>query len=819
MALTAGLWIFAAGSAWSQLPPVRIMPVGDSITLGVPVAGGYRAPLYRLLTNAGYNVDFVGTQTGNGSALLPDPQHEGYGGWRIRQVDSIILSAFNAVPAPDIILLLLGTNDYGGNDETAQATNRLEALIVKMATARPNARIIVANLLVRNEPFNTQIQTNFNPFLPGICERQRALGRRVFFNDLRSAVPLSDMPDNLHPNQLGYNKMATNWFAAIKAVLEAEAGPNAIAAEADAYVRDGESSSANFGSASVLSVGNGVNMVDSYLRFPLTNVFGPVLDAKLRLTPVSPTSGVTNALAVVPDDTWVEGMITWDNRPASDGALANWTVSQGGSVEVTVTEAVQNAATNGGGISFRVFASESGPLVSYASREQPVLYAPRLVVITTNTPPAISAIADQTIMKNGSVTLPFTIGDAEKPAHLLTITAVSSNPNLVPLSNLTLSGTGTDRSLTLVARSNQLGTATIVLTVSDGILSGTTSLLLTVEGSNNPPNGVLITSPAVNSIFSAPASIPFAAVVADPNGNVVRVDYFFGNAIIGSATTPPFGYAWTNVPPGSYGLRAVATDAGGLSVTSLLRQVVVESTFTLIPAGAVWKYYDVPGVDLGTAWRGTNYNDAPWSSGPASLGFGDPAVTTVDDTQSRITTYFRHSFFVPDVSSITNLTISMIRDDGAVVYLNSNEVFRSNMPGGLIANATLALSSISGVEEETWYITNRMASDVLKPGTNVLAVEVHQGRVDSSDLGFNLMLVGRMAVAPVVPTPLALRRTSTDFMFTWPANSGWNLYSTTMLGTGAVWNRIEAGITELGGKMIFTVPPTQASEFFQLRRP
>jgi hypothetical protein len=72
------------------------------------VAGGYRAPLYRLLTNAGYNVDFVGTQTGNGSASLPDPQHEGYGGWRIRQIDSILLNVFNAVPAPDIILLLLG---------------------------------------------------------------------------------------------------------------------------------------------------------------------------------------------------------------------------------------------------------------------------------------------------------------------------------------------------------------------------------------------------------------------------------------------------------------------------------------------------------------------------------------------------------------------------------------------------------------------------------------------------------------------------------------------------------------------------------------
>lgn len=819
--LVTGIWLSIVGSTWGAQPaPLRIMPLGDSITLGAPVAGGYRAPLYQLLTNAGYNVDFVGTQTGNGSASLPDSEHEGYGGFRIRQIDTLILNVFNLVPAPDIILLLLGTNDYGGNDDPANATNRLEALIVKMATNRPNAKIIVANLLVRGEPLNTQIQAGFNPFLPGICERQRALGRQVFFNDLRSAVPLSDMPDNLHPNQLGYNKMATNWFAAIHAVLEAAVGPNAIAAEADASVRSGAFSSTNFGSASVLSVGNDVDARDSYLRFPLTNVFGRVLEARLRLTPVAGTSGAINAIAVVPDNTWSEGSVTWDNRPASGPALTNWTFPQLTPVELAVTEAVQNAVTNGNQISFRLFAPENAPLVSYASREQPPLYAPRLVVITSNTPPTISTIPDQVIPKNGSVTLPFTIGDAERPAQLLTVSALSLNSNLVPRTNMTLNGAGAERSLTLVARSNQLGTAIIIVKVSDGILSATTSFALTVEGSNNPPNGVLITSPAPNSAFAAPASIPLAAVVADPNGNVVRVDYYLGNALIASATSPPFSYLWTNVPPGSYGLRAVATDGGGLSVTSAVRQVAVERTITLVPAGAIWKYYDVPGVDLGTAWRATNYNDTPWPSGPASLGFGDPVATPVDPTSSRITTYFRHSFVVSDFSSITNLTISLIRDDGAVVYLNNNEVFRSNMPGGTIVNSTLALSSFADEEETTWFSTNRTASVAqLKPGTNVLAVEVHQGRVDSTDLGFNLMLVARATPAPVVPATLALRRDSSHLVFSWPANDGWNLYSTPTLGPGTVWIPVNAGITMAGGEMTLVLPPTQPSQFFQLRRP
>jgi lysophospholipase L1-like esterase len=208
-----------AASVRVDAATLRILPVGDSITLGSGTPGGYRAPLYQLLTNAGYSVDFLGTQTANGAASLPDPDHAGYGGYRIDEIDSIILSTLDAVAEPDVILLLIGTNDYGEGYDTANATNRLEALIAKMATNRPNSRIIVANLLVRNEPFNSQIQTNFNPFVPGICDRQRSMGRKVYFNDLRNAITAADLADSVHPNQLGYNKLATNWFAAVNALL------------------------------------------------------------------------------------------------------------------------------------------------------------------------------------------------------------------------------------------------------------------------------------------------------------------------------------------------------------------------------------------------------------------------------------------------------------------------------------------------------------------------------------------------------------------------------------------------------------------------
>jgi len=98
------LWLatsIAVGASNSPAPPIRLLPLGDSITYGFDAAGGYRAPLCQLLTNAGDNIDFVGTQNGNGVAGLPDGDHEGHPGWRIDQIYSIIASVFDQTADTD----------------------------------------------------------------------------------------------------------------------------------------------------------------------------------------------------------------------------------------------------------------------------------------------------------------------------------------------------------------------------------------------------------------------------------------------------------------------------------------------------------------------------------------------------------------------------------------------------------------------------------------------------------------------------------------------------------------------------------------------
>jgi lysophospholipase L1-like esterase len=199
--------------------PLRIMPVGDSITYGSGAPGGYRNRLYQLLNTAGLNPDFIGTQTGNGVATLPDPDHQGHGGWRIDQIEANLDAWLATLPDPDFVLLLIGTNDFGQGVDIARAIDRLDLLLGRIARARPTATVLVSNLLERGEPHNGNIQTLFNPFLPDRVAAHAAAGRDIWLTDLRAAVPLADMPDNLHPNQTGYDKMADAWFAAVTNAL------------------------------------------------------------------------------------------------------------------------------------------------------------------------------------------------------------------------------------------------------------------------------------------------------------------------------------------------------------------------------------------------------------------------------------------------------------------------------------------------------------------------------------------------------------------------------------------------------------------------
>jgi len=170
----------------------------------------------------------------------------------------------------------------------------------------------------------------------------------------------------------------------------------------------------------------------------------------------------------------------------------------------------------------------------------------------------------------------------------------------------------------------------------------------------------------------------------------------------------------------------------------------------LIPRGAEWQFLD-DGSDQGTSWR---TGPVRWPSGVAQLGYGDGDERTVVNCcpqagpsgGNAITTYFRHTFVVDHALDYESLVLRLMRDDGAVVYLNGHEIARSSMPDDTpIDFNTLAMDSAE--TESTWFEYAIDPRGLLRDGENVLAVEIHQWSLTSSDISFDLELLSGDTVA------------------------------------------------------------------------
>ncbi|MFC4591715.1 ricin-type beta-trefoil lectin domain protein [Sphaerisporangium corydalis] len=213
-ALAAGMAVATAVPAQAESNGgVRVMPLGDSITDGFNVPGGYRINLWQRMASGGYTVDFVGSGF-NGPAALGDHDHEGHSGWRIDQLDANIVNWLRTY-TPRTILLHIGTNDMGQNYDVANAPARLSALIDKIRANAPSVELFVAQVTPAADPaFESRIQT-FNAAVPGVVAQKGSMTHLV---DMHSALTTADLADGLHPNAGGYDKMAARWYSALQSV-------------------------------------------------------------------------------------------------------------------------------------------------------------------------------------------------------------------------------------------------------------------------------------------------------------------------------------------------------------------------------------------------------------------------------------------------------------------------------------------------------------------------------------------------------------------------------------------------------------------------
>ena len=146
-------------------------------------------------------------------------------------------------------------------------------------------------------------------------------------------------------------------------------------------------------------------------------------------------------------------------------------------------------------------------------------------------------------------------------------------------------------------------------------------------------------------------------------------------------------------------------------------------------------------------WKHPGFDDSGWATGQALLGYGAIDGRTIntfidDTTPRRSTTYFRKAFEITGASDFTQITIGMVRDDGAIVYLNGREIARSNMDAGNRSYSDFAINSTSNEGGLVNLGSSFVSPGDLIEGTNWLAVELHQSGANSSDTGIDVQLSG-----------------------------------------------------------------------------
>lgn len=295
---------------------------------------------------------------------------------------------------------------------------------------------------------------------------------------------------------------------------------------ADSYVENGANADCNCGFGTntrlIVKTDSNTNLTrEAFLRFQLPTLANRLISATLRLAPVNfAASPLTNALAPVPDNSWTETGITWNNKPISGGIFTNWQAPMTNTPVVRdITPLARQAMLGDGKLSLRIFSpATNAAFVSYASRDNTTL---------TNQP--------QLILNLGQV-----------------------------------------------------------------------------------PPSITLSSPANGMALDAPASVNLTAAAQDADGSVTNIDFYSSAATIGRVAGSSYTLALSNLGPGQYTFRAVATDNTGLMATSApvsfavdLPQPVGNGT------GLIGNYYNTVGLVGLVAQRTDPTVNFFWSGSPA----------------------------------------------------------------------------------------------------------------------------------------------------------------------------------------------------------
>lgn len=236
---------------YAQDEPIKIMPVGDSITAGEhyghPALNercGYRKELYQKLTNAGKNVDFVGTQS-HGMRSPNDKDwydwnNEAYPGWKIPDIARMLKISLE-INQPDILILHVGTNGGDWDQKPDQVMEMLDMIDQHSAANAQPLTVFLCKIINRFAEEDQTPTSEFNRAVETLLRARTNDRIDIILVDLEAGAGLDytdQLPDpkgnppyeggdmlgkrypgvpydKYHPNEKGHAKIAQKLFEAI----------------------------------------------------------------------------------------------------------------------------------------------------------------------------------------------------------------------------------------------------------------------------------------------------------------------------------------------------------------------------------------------------------------------------------------------------------------------------------------------------------------------------------------------------------------------------------------------------------------------------
>jgi hypothetical protein len=252
------------------------------------------------------------------------------------------------------------------------------------------------------------------------------------------------------------------------------------------------------------------------------------------------------------------------------------------------------------------------------------------------------------------------------------------------------------------------------------------------------------TAPSVPTGLAAPtrtsSTVHLTWTASTDDVGVERYEVVVDGTPVGTTTGTSFTVSGL-APASAHTVAVEAIDAGGnrsgrTAGLGVSAAGAPSAPVELVPRGDTWRYLDA-GPPPAATWAAVGFDDSAWRTGRAEIGREDGDEVTLLGSAFG-TRWFRRTFTVTGAAGLGPLALEVLADDGSVLYHNGVEVARDNMPAGPITATTPTADYRTGLGETQWH-TFTVPASALVDGTNVLAVEVHQG-AGSTDVSFDARL-------------------------------------------------------------------------------